>query len=477
MRVAVFSNLFPPAWVGGYEIGAARVVRELRRKGHEVLVLTAKKPLIWRGGAFVPVPGPDGEGTMDVGPCVLGSLTLLARRGPWRLPGLLLAALRARIRYGEALDRFAPDLVLLFNPLGVLAPVVNDCLSWGQRRDVPVRLYVSDFWQTEWPLAHPLWRLLPFLAGSAPRSTPTVYCSRFLRARSGSETDQVIPWGVPGMEQRRPLPARHFQAREPLTLLFAGQIEPHKGLTVLLQALAQCRHPHRLVVLGDATTDHAGACRELAGNLGLRQRVTFLGRQPPDDIAALLPLLGQVLVVPSLWEEPLSLAMLEGMATGLPVVASRTGGTPEAITDQETGFLFNPGQPAALTRILGRLEEDRNLCRRVGEAAQEAVRRHFALETMVDRLLAPVLPSPVGKEGLCSFPRSAWERTSGRSASRPLPTGVMETYPGSSGTQSVQTCVPTQSVGTSTTPLPPGERGERSSIDSRGKDASVASCV
>ena len=267
MRVAVFSNLWPPAWVGGYEIGAARVVRELRCRGHEVLVLTARKPLIWRGGAFVRVPGADGEGTVDVGPCVLGSLAVLARRAPWRLPGLLLAALRSNGLW-RGPESVRAELVLLFNPLGVLAPVVNDCLAWGRRHDVPVRLYVSDLWQTEWPLAHPLWRLLPFLAGSAPRSTPIVYCSRFLRARSGSHADRVIPWGVPGMEQRRPLPARHFQAREPLTLLFAGQIEPHKGLTVLLLALAQCRHPHRLVVLGDATTDHAGVCRESRRQFG-----------------------------------------------------------------------------------------------------------------------------------------------------------------------------------------------------------------
>jgi glycogen synthase len=391
MRLAVFSNLFPPLWLGGYEVGAARVVRELRRRGHEVLVLTARQALIWRGGRFVQQnhPATDSGKLVDVGPCVMGSLAALGRREPWRLPFLLTNTLRARVRYRSALAGFAPDLVLLFNPLGVLAPVAADCLAWGRRRQIPVRAYVSDSWQSEWPLAHPLWRLLPFLAGIAqpvPRSEPNLFCSRFLREKCGSPEDRVIPWGVPDMDQRGSLPARHFEGQKPLTLLFAGQIEPHKGLTLLLKALAQCRRPHRLVILGDDRTDHAPICRQLTFDLGLGQRVIFMGKQPPDAIAGLLPRLGHVLITPSLWQEPLSLTVLEGMAAGLPVVASRTGGTPEAITDERTGFLFNPERSKELTQVLDRLEEDRGLCYRVGMAAQEEVRHRFTMETMVDLL-------------------------------------------------------------------------------------------
>jgi glycosyltransferase involved in cell wall biosynthesis len=171
-------------------------------------------------------------------------------------------------------------------------------------------------------------------------------------------------------------------------LLYAGQIQPQKGLELLLRALARCRRPHRLVVLGAEDTDHADACRRLAADLGIRHRVDFVGKRAPDEMPALLPRLGQVLVVPSVWQEPFSLVVLEGMAAGLPVVASNTGGTPEAITDQQSGFLFNPRREQTLTDILDRLEEDRPLCHRVGSQAQEVVRRHYALEDMVDRLLA-----------------------------------------------------------------------------------------
>jgi glycosyltransferase involved in cell wall biosynthesis len=95
--------------------------------------------------------------------------------------------------------------------------------------------------------------------------------------------------------------------------------------------------------------------------------------------------------VPSVWQEPFSLVVLEGMAAGLPVVASNTGGTAEAITDGRTGFLFDARDTAELAHLLDRLEENRSLCQRLGAAAQDEVRRRFRIEEMVDRLLSSVV--------------------------------------------------------------------------------------
>jgi len=404
MRIAVCSNLFPPLWLGGYETGAAEVVRELQSRGHEVLVLTASRAWIWEGGRFECRPQSGGE-FVDAGPCILGPL---ARLSPGRMMSLLSAAFWARARYRSALDAFAPDLLLLFNPLGLLAPVAADLLRWGRQQGVPVRFYLSDPWLAEWPTAHPLLRLLTrcpsawlrrLLAigidwlglGSLtpPEPDQAMCCSRYLSEPCTRRGDaSVIPWGIAHLDCYPPLPARHFQAAEPLTLVYAGQVQPHKGLDLLLEALAGCRKPHRLVVVGDDRTAHAADCRQLARRLGLDRQVQWHGPCSPGDLPQLLPRLGQVLVVPSRWQEPFSRVVLEGLAAGLAVVASNTGGTPEAITHARTGFLFNPDNPCNLTVLLDRLEADRRLAWQVGQCGQEEARQRFSIERMVDRLLA-----------------------------------------------------------------------------------------
>ena len=394
MRVAVFSNLLPPLWVGGYEIGAARVIDALRQHGHDVLVLTAHQRLIQQEGRFLAQEhsGNLKSELVDMGPCLLGSLARLALRAPWQVPGLLAAVTRARQRLSAELERFGPDLILLFNPLGLLAPVVTDCLTWGRRHQVPVRAYVSDSWMADWPIAHPLYRLLParFFVSRPPRSDQDFYCSQYLfQASGGRAQDRVVPWGMTDIPAA-PLPLHHFQGSMPLRLLFAGQIEPHKGLQELIRAVAACRQPHRLVVLGNPHTTHAQVCRNLAMELGLAERVLWVGRQSPQSMPSLLRQLGQVLVLPSLWPEPLSLSMLEGMAAGLPVIASATGGTPEAIQDQRTGLLFDPTQPDKLTAAIDRLESDRSLAHRLGCQAWAEVRDRFRIEPMIDEIIQGV---------------------------------------------------------------------------------------
>jgi len=103
----------------------------------------------------------------------------------------------------------------------------------------------------------------------------------------------------------------------------------------------------------------------------------------------LLRQLGQVLVVPSVWPEPLSLTMLEGMAAGLPVIASRTGGTPEAIQDNQNGLLFDTGDINQLTKAIDTLDGDRPLAHKLGCRAWETIRNQHSMEKMIMGLLEP----------------------------------------------------------------------------------------
>ena len=90
-----------------------------------------------------------------------------------------------------------------------------------------------------------------------------------------------------------------------------------------------------------------------------------------------------VFVQPSL-SEGLPLAVLEAMASGLPIVATRVGGIPEAVVDGETGFLVAPGEPAALATALARVLEADDQGASLGIAARERAAAHFSVDSMAD---------------------------------------------------------------------------------------------
>src|SRR5437867_4020126 len=117
----------------------------------------------------------------------------------------------------------------------------------------------------------------------------------------------------------------------------------------------------------------------MAKRLGLEGRVVFTGVR--SDVAGVLSQVA-VSVLPSL-SEGVSNTVLESMAAGVPVVATRVGGTPEAIEDGETGLLVPPRNSAALAHAIGVLLENRQLATHLGQAGQQRVARDFQLERSV----------------------------------------------------------------------------------------------
>lgn len=108
-----------------------------------------------------------------------------------------------------------------------------------------------------------------------------------------------------------------------------------------------------------------------------------------------------VLVFPSEWEEPFARTVLEGMATGLPVIGALTGGTGEILVEGETGLTFAAGDSEGLARQIRRLAEEPALRRRLAANGRAVVASRFTLQRMVDELEAALavmagkpLPAP-----------------------------------------------------------------------------------
>ncbi len=164
-----------------------------------------------------------------------------------------------------------------------------------------------------------------------------------------------------------------------------GSLTTHKGQAVLLHAFAAASRdpagPATLLLLGEGPEREA--LGKLAETLGIAARVRFLGARA--DARRLLPGL-DLFVTPSIGREGLSLATLEAMDAGLPVVASRLGGLVEVVDENRTGLLVPEGDATAMavamTSILSR--PDRGLG--LGAAGRERVERAFRAAAMVGRV-------------------------------------------------------------------------------------------
>ncbi len=328
MKVAVLTTSYPrePGDPAGNFVADA--VERLRGRGVEVEVVS---PASFRhfGIAY--------------GAGVVGNL----RREPWRaalLPAMLgsfsLAARRA--------SRDADLVHAHWLPAGAVA------LTTGKP-------FVVQLWGTDVELA----RRAPSLARRVLRRARLVICASNALADSarelGAREVRVIPSGVD-------VPEEVAEEAEPPEVLFAGRLSPEKGILELVEAA----NGMTLVVAGDGP---------------LRDRVPgALGFVPHHALGSLYER-AAVVAVPS-HREGFGVVCAEAMAYGRPVVAGAVGGLLDLVADGETGLLVPPRDVPALREALERLIGDRELRRRMGEAARERVRSRFAWPAVTDATLA-----------------------------------------------------------------------------------------
>ena len=163
-------------------------------------------------------------------------------------------------------------------------------------------------------------------------------------------------------------------AGRPVIAVLARRKDQH----ILLQALEAVERP---VVVACVGIEPDAELRALGDRVPPRHRVVYV---PFTDQPLAFYRLATIAALPSRIEG-LSLALLEGMALGLPVVASRAGGNPDLVTSGETGLLVPPLDPRAWARALERMLGDPAFAVRVGTAGRDRVRRDYALDCMVER--------------------------------------------------------------------------------------------
>ena len=220
--------------------------------------------------------------------------------------------------------------------------------------------------------------------------TETDFAARFLRERFSHRGDRVhrIYNGLDLAEFGR----ADFSSTRPL-IIAVGRLIPKKGFGDLIRAcalLAERGKSFRCEIIGEGPLENE--LRQQLDELCLQNNVVLTGAKPQTQLRGRLAA-ANVFVLPSVIDpdggmDNLPTVIMEAMATGLPVVSTNVGGIPEMVIENETGFLVQPGDAAAMADATGKIINDRSLAQKLGHAGYERARRLFSIEKNVRELCA-----------------------------------------------------------------------------------------
>ncbi|WP_044553705.1 glycosyltransferase family protein [Azospirillum lipoferum] len=372
-RILVVTNLFPPQEFGGYGRKLWEFSAELIRRGHAVKVLTADVPELARPGM---------AGTEDIEAHVDRSLTLY---GYWKEGRAFThddrahcaALIRANIRRVlETARDFRADACLVGN-LDMLATEFLDPLT--RQMGVPVLHCLGNQHPGYPPEAaprSPLYRAGPASGWVAERLAAGGYGLPATVIHPGARVDYFHRAAMPATDRLR--------------IAFASLFVNYKGPQTLVNALAIL---HREGIDFDCTfageapdAGLAARCRDFVERNGMAGKVRFTGfldRRGLSDLFARC----NVLVFPSVFQEPFGISQVEAMAAGLTVIGSGTGGSGEVLRDGVDGLLFKAEDHEALAGCLRRLIGDRAAWLRMALSGRDRA-RDFTVARSVDRIEA-----------------------------------------------------------------------------------------
>ena len=192
----------------------------------------------------------------------------------------------------------------------------------------------------------------------------------------GVETETYRPGIPPRLELRTRL---RTPASTPVIGCVANLV-PIKGHTVLIEAMARVPGAHLWLAGAELDANYAGALRRRVAELGLAERVSFVGSV--SDIPAFLAEI-DVFVLPTPTGEGLGVALLEAMSCGVASVAFEIPGPRDVVESGRNGWLVPPGDSVALAEVIGRLAGDAELRRRLGSAARTRILERYSIDREV----------------------------------------------------------------------------------------------
>ncbi|MGB3696676.1 MAG: glycosyltransferase family 4 protein [Gordonia sp. (in: high G+C Gram-positive bacteria)] len=381
MRVLVISWEYPPVVVGGLGRHVHHLAEAVADLGHEVIVLTRQPS------------GTDATTHPTTDTVVNGVRVIAVAEDPpvfdfgadmmaWTLAmghGFVRAGLRI-LR-----DEPAPDVIHAHDWL-----VAHPAIALAEYFDAPL---VATLHATEagrhsgWVAGHinrQVHSVEWWLAGAADS---LITCSASMRDEVGALFGPDLP-PITVIHNGIDVGTWCFIERTPRTgapeLLFAGRLEYEKGVQDLLEALPAIRRAHpgtRLTVAGDGT--QSDWLHERAREHRVADAVDFVGKKDRDGLMELMHRCDAI-VLPSRYE-PFGIVALEAAATGIPLVTSTAGGLGEAVADGETGWTFEPFDPAGLAAAVCAALDDPDAAQRRARRGRARLNEEFTWHAIADR--------------------------------------------------------------------------------------------
>jgi glycogen(starch) synthase len=423
VKILIVSNLYPPHYVGGYELRCSQVAEYLHGAGHEVRVLTSSTRLPGAGNQsrdsiaennsairvdrWLRYYTWDHETSRHFYNVAMGREQLVQAR-----------------RFSQLINEFRPDIVNWWNLEGLtktilLVPTIRGIpdVHWVEDmwmvREYGVQgenehLAWFNFWRGDWgpqfsrpffrqPLA--LWERAVQREGIPTRpflNQPHHVCfvSEFMRyehltAGLVFPSSEIIYGGIS--------PERFYMQRTvsdfhgpTLRFLYAGYVEPNRGLHTIIEALGlvpqNIRERIELSVANsglERPEPYMEDVKKRIERLGLTKAVKFLGKIPHEEMARVYQR-HHVLVFASTRKEGLPMTMLEAMCAGCAVITTGSGGAIE-IADIADLPIFPKDHPLALSKLIARLIRDREVIFQTAMRGQQVVLQNFTFpRTMAD---------------------------------------------------------------------------------------------
>jgi glycogen(starch) synthase len=405
MRILIISAFYPPHVIGGWEQLVQDINSRLRKRGHTTHVLTSDYGL----NKQILESGVDRALTLE---------SDLFRYNPYQFLSYK-TRLDTNLKVVQlAINNYEPDIIFIhvmwnlskgvawiaeqFCPGRVVYYIAN---NWPYALDPhtaywrdnghnalhrlvkrilsPLPLKVIEHEVKSYKLkfehvlcvSHALKEDLVKFAGIVPSNIQVI--------SNGVETDLFVP--LPESEKSK-------EQNQSLLLLYAGSLVPHKGVHTAIEAMAilanrsdaEVRHI-KLTIAGSGNPDYENYLQRLVEDANLGDRIQFLGRIPREEMPELFQK-HDVLIFPSIWEEPLARVMQEAMASGLVVIGTLTGGSGELLVEGETGLTFEPNDLETLVNKIMILSKDPKLYSKLSIMGRERVLLQFNLDRMIDEI-------------------------------------------------------------------------------------------
>lgn len=384
---------------GGAEKYFLDITKALEAAGHEVAVFSMKHPknlaTIW-DKLFVSRL----------------SFNEAKFRDKFLAPGRILYSLEAKRKFKKLVKIFRPDIIHIHNIYHQLSPSI---LSVARKRKIPVVMHLHDyklicpnyqlFVDNEicyrcrgqkycQAVKHKCFRrswldsVLVYLEMTLHHKLLKIYeksISAYI-APSRFMKETCVSFGVPG-EKIEVLYNFIDKLGEKTKfenegyLLYFGRISKEKGIHILIEAIKETKGRELLKIAGDGP--ELENLKILVNNLGLEKQVEFLGKKSQEELKDII-LKAKAVVIPSVWLENMPFVLLETLALGKVVIASRVGGLPELVEEGKNGFLFENKNVKELAEKIDQLGNYD--LQAMGENSRRKV-SHLTLENHLAKLL------------------------------------------------------------------------------------------